>query len=244
MVRSASKNDALAIDVAAFAATMPDAYRLTFDAQSVAQHAAIVARRGDAVVQVEVWRDGGTELSICVVADDRPGLLTQVTAALVAHDLDVVDADAFCRTRTDGVVEAVDLLRVRRNDGSTLAARELAPVQSMIAALCGGKATLLEPELPPPSRSRGGARLVFDTDPRSGVTVLSVEAYDRPGLLLAITQVLYRSGLQIVGLSATTRGDKAIDRFQLVELDGSALAQDRRLDLQLALLVAIDETSR
>jgi [protein-PII] uridylyltransferase len=245
MARPALRNEVLATEVAAFSQAMPAAYRHTFDAGAIAAHAAIVLGRGAAIVRLEALGDaGGGVLSVCLVADDRPGLLTQVTAAVVAHDLDVVEADAFCRKRADGVVEAVDLVRIRRRDGSALAPSELGPVEATIASLLRGESVASEPDVAPPSRSRGGARLRFDTDPRSGGTVLSVEAFDRPGLLRAITQVLYGADLQIVALRATTRNGRAVDTFELASRDGSPLGQDLRLELQHALLMAIDEASR
>lgn len=203
-MRPSRKPNPLELHVNAFARSMPDAYRAAFDDDAIATHAAIVARRGAASVRVVAWRElPGGALAVCVVANDRPGLLAQITAALVEHNLDVVDADAYCRTREDGVVEAVDFLEVRRG-GEVLGAHALEPVEATIAAAFDRPITRREPGVSRPSRLGGGARLRFEAAPRSGVTVLSVEAFDRPGLLLAITQVLYREGLQIVGLRATT----------------------------------------
>ena len=49
------------------------------------------------------WRrlPGGTTIA-CIVADDVPGLLSLVSAAFVAHHLDVTSAQIFCRANAAG----------------------------------------------------------------------------------------------------------------------------------------------
>src|SRR5580692_5802551 len=94
---------------------MPERYRSSFDGDAIQKHAAIVARRAGFSVHVEIWQplpDGS--VALCVVADDRPGLLSFVSASLVVHDLDVIAVKAYTRTRSDGRAEAVDFFWVRR----------------------------------------------------------------------------------------------------------------------------------
>ena len=57
--------------------------------------------RGDAPAHVEIWRrlpQGGAVA--CIVADDRPGLLSLISASLVAQSLDIVSAQAYTRALT------------------------------------------------------------------------------------------------------------------------------------------------
>jgi UTP:GlnB (protein PII) uridylyltransferase len=73
--------------------------------------------------------------------------------------------------------------------------------------------------------------------------VLTVEATDRPGLLLVVTKAIFRAGLQIVGLRATSEEGRASDRFHLAELDGKPLLQARLLTLQVEILSALEDGS-
>ena len=94
---------------------MPERYRETFDAEAVAQHAGIVARRGNLSAHVEVCGrlpEGVT--IVCVVADDRPGLLSRIAASLVIHSIDILSAQAYTRVSPAGTGEAVDFLWLRR----------------------------------------------------------------------------------------------------------------------------------
>jgi UTP:GlnB (protein PII) uridylyltransferase len=97
-----------------FLASMPAAYRDAFpdDAEG---HAAIVGRRGGRSAHLERWRvaEDGTSV-VCVVADDRPGLLSTICRVFSAHDLDIVMAQVHCRKRREGPSpEAFDLFWLR-----------------------------------------------------------------------------------------------------------------------------------
>jgi UTP:GlnB (protein PII) uridylyltransferase len=79
-----------------FVATMPAVYENLYSSGEAAEHAAIVARREGRLVHAELWQSSkGPQL--CVVAEDRPGLLALVTDALLAQGLAIQSARAFCR---------------------------------------------------------------------------------------------------------------------------------------------------
>src|SRR5450432_2236314 len=95
-----------------FIESMPPAYARAFSKSEVAEHARIVGRRGGKLVHAEVWA-GQTGARVCVVTDDRPGLLALVTDALLVHGLSVKSAQVYCRHRADGQSEAVDLFELQ-----------------------------------------------------------------------------------------------------------------------------------
>ena len=90
------------------------AYALAFGAKEVADHAAIVARRDNQPVYLELWKAGADAVNVvCVVADDRKGFLSAVCAAFVQHKLVVQSAQIYTRERADGKKEAIDLFWVK-----------------------------------------------------------------------------------------------------------------------------------
>jgi [protein-PII] uridylyltransferase len=240
--------------VVAFAASMPTPYRDAFDQDAIAIHAGIVARRGERACWVEAWREADDRtLALCVVADDQPGLVTRISAALVAEALDVASAHAYTRMTEDGRVEAVDFFWVRRWDahGNAVALRtpDVDDIGDTITALVTGRLPLDEaaprpriPTPPPPAASAGSVRVRFDRDEQQGSVVLTVQAPDRPGLLLALTQALFRADVQIVGLRAKSDGGSALDRFHLTERGGSVLTDERMRALQPLVFEAIAST--
>lgn len=231
-------------DVSAFIASMPADYRIAFsgDGAAMVEHAAIVAQRGDKSSFTAPWgsnRDGATAL--CIVAEDSPGLFSRITSALVAHAIDIVSAQAYCRERGDGTVEAVDFLWIRRDE--PLAERDLSAISDLIDGLVRGTTKIDDSLRPPRRRATGITRVRFDHDAPSGATILTVEAGDRAGLLLQLTKTIFVARLQIVGLHAKSERGRAIDRFTVVELDGSPVSLERRLELQVLILEAIDTTT-
>lgn len=240
------------VEVGSWLESMPAVYRGAFDAETVAVHAAIVARRGGRPCWVEAFReDADRTLALCVVADDQPGLVSRISAALVSEALDVLDAHAYTRTREDGALEAVDFFWVRRYDprGHAVALRtpDVDDIADAITALVTGATAPEEahahprvPTPPPPPVEAGSVRVKFERD--AGAVVLTVQAPDRPGLLLALTQTLFRADVQIVGLRARSGGGAATDRFTLAELDGTSLSDERMRALQPLVFEAIAST--
>jgi [protein-PII] uridylyltransferase len=227
--------------LAAYVASMPPAYRQSFDLEATRLHAGIVERRAGRGAHVEIWKELSERVvAICVVADDKPGLLSSISAALVLSGIDVVSADAFCRTLPDGRIEAVDFLWIRRVPNER---GSVAPIRKRdILALADAIETAVPDEVvPQPSHRPGSSARVRFEEGEHGSTVLTVEAVDRPGLLLAVTQALFRAGVQIVGLRATTERGSAVDRFELIESTGLPLKKARLLELQCAILGALEE---
>jgi [protein-PII] uridylyltransferase len=96
------------------------------------------------------------------------------------------------------------------------------------------------------TRPAGGAstRVTFDENPREELAELTVETSDRPGLLLAISQALFRAQVQIIASDAATVKGQVVDRFTIVELDGRPIRPERRGLVQLAVLSAIETLAR
>lgn len=238
--------------VSAFHASMPDRYRREFDPKDIGEHAAIVARRAGAPLHLEVWRKlpkGGAVL--VVVADDRPGLLSFISASLVVHQMDVVGAHVYTRLDPEsGRHEAVDFLWLQRDAALALPVLPADVVrigdvlQSLILEETTVDAVVRSARPIRPAPPGASTRVAFDQNPDDGAVVLTVQTFDRPGLLLAITQALFRAGVQIIALDATTRAGRVVDRFSIVELDGTPIRPARRGLLQMEVLSAIDAVAR
>jgi [protein-PII] uridylyltransferase len=231
-----------------FEASMPERYRESFDASAIAEHAAIVARRGGFPAHVEVCgRLPNGVTVVCVVADDRPGLLSRIAASLVIHSMDILSAQAYTRVSGEEAGEAVDFFWLRRigGGGPPLSDLECGRIADVLRALVTGERTI-DTEV---SGARAVPRQAFATriamtDTDKGELLMTIEASDRPGLLLAITRSLCRAGVQIIASDATTENGRVVDRFTIVELDGAPLRAHRRGILRVEVLSAIDAVSR
>ena len=233
--------------VESFAALMPSRYRVLFDPRTIWKHAAVSYRRGDRPAHAEVWRslaDGSAAL--CVVADDRPGLLSAIAAALISHRLDVITALVFSRITPAGDCEAVDILWVRRDspeDAEAIDADEAVSIGEVLSGHPGGQHSQSKrsPQGTQAAKSSGEVGVVvrFDPGEESPLAVLSVEAPDRPGMLLAITLELFQQGAQIVRSLVRTARGRAFNSFDLVEFSGAPLSADRREQIRAAVFAAL-----
>jgi [protein-PII] uridylyltransferase len=227
-----------------FLASMPVRYRTLFDSTSAREHAAIVERRGDSPVHAELWKRLPRGRAVaCVVAADRPGLLSCIAASLVVHGLDVEAAQAFTRETTG---EAIDLFWLRRDAAlpSPVLEADIDRVSAQLRELVTGRTTIdaltSRMRARPAATSGTGTHVRFEETDDGGVAVLTVETFDRPGLLLGVTRALHRARVQIIASEATTDRGRVVDRFSIVELDGAPLRASRRGLLQMEVLGAID----
>jgi [protein-PII] uridylyltransferase len=234
--------------VADLVASMPPAYTQIFERRDVMEHVAIIHARRSRRAYAAEWRQlpGGTVI-VCVVADDVPGLLSLVSAAFVAHHLDVTSAQIFCRS-TDRGIEAVDFFWLKRARPSRLPQHidtsEIESVSRMLDELVGEESQArqlavqelerMAPELPV------RPRVFYDTRAlRRGEVILNVVTPDRPGLLLAITLSFVHQGLEVVASEVRTDQGVASDRFTLRDAKGGALSANRLADIQRQIIAAL-----
>lgn len=225
-----------------FIASMPAAYARAFVGAAWAEHAGIIARRGAKLAHAELCRSGSSPM-VCVVADDRPGLLALVTDALLAHGFGVYGAQAYCRQRPDGRTEAVDFweLHPSRADASdSLDNAELAAFVQTLSELIAEDILASARGDTPSAPNARRTRAYFDLQAlRRNEYVLHVETPDAEGLLHAITSTLHAHGVRISACQIGTEGGMARDRFELLSPSDQPLTAAELCDIQLAVVDAL-----
>ena len=219
-----------------FLATMPDAYERLYGESEVAEHAAIVSRRGSRLVHAELWQSAkGPQL--CVVAEDRPGLLALVTDALLAQGMSIQSARAFCRELGKDRVEAVDFLELRAPGGNDDVAAQLdgeAFAQSLSELIAEDMAQS------PPRETELSTRVYFERQsPAEGRYLLVVDVRDSDGLLHAVSSALHAKGMRIMACEIRTVDGRARDRFEVEPISFRSLNDGELCDVQLAVLDAL-----
>jgi len=228
-----------------FVATMPAAYARLYDSREAAEHAAIAARRGVQLVHAEPWQSAKAPL-LCVVAEDRPGLLALVTDALLAQGMAIQSARAFCRVVGKDRDEAVDFLELRALGGPDVAAQLdgdalQAFVQSLSELVADDMAQQVAPSpAASPAETERTRRVYFERQsPADGRYLLVVDAPDADGILHAVSSALHAKGMRITACEICTVAGYARDRFE-VEPTSQRLLNDAELcDVQLAVLDAL-----
>jgi [protein-PII] uridylyltransferase len=228
-----------------FVATMPDVYEGLYETSEVAEHAAIASRRGGRLAHAEVWQSAkGPQL--CVVADDRPGLLAFVTDALIAQGMAIQSARAFCRVLSKDKNEAVDFLELRALRGPQDVPARLegdgleAFAQSLNDLIANQTAQPTAPSASSTPRAEANARAYFERQaPAEGRYLLVVDAPDSDGLLHAICSALHAKGMRIMACEIRTVEGRARDRFEVEPSLPRALSDSELCNVQLAVLDAL-----
>lgn len=244
-------------ELGAFLATMPDRYLLANAPEAICAHGRVALDRvaSGRKVRVELVPSRHPEVSeICVVAEDAPGLLARIAAAITAARLEVLAAQVYSRTvrpagRASEATEAVDLFWVRdAQTGAEGVARAMPRLVRDLERL--GEGGLDADELLR-ERVGGGSRwrerpspavlseVVLDDRASPRHTVVEVFAKDRPGLLYSLARALHGLGLSIALSKINTEGTKVADVFYVSELDGEKVKPGPRFkEIRDALLEA------
>jgi [protein-PII] uridylyltransferase len=232
-----------------FSASMPAEYRRAHDPDAIACHARIASERGSRLTHVGLCPAvRGAKAGLCVIAEDRPGLLATISAALVMEGLDVLDAEAHTRKTPAGRPEAVDIFSVQRAEAldrdRPLEQRDAERLRDLLTALLeGGLDAQRIRKRVAPVRPCSETVVRFLEDKHGVLSTLEVETDDRSGLLLALSQALFDQRVQIVESEVKTVGERVRDRFQIVELDGRPIGTARRLEIQVAILSAVQAST-
>jgi [protein-PII] uridylyltransferase len=244
-------------ELEAFVDSMPERYVLANAPEAIVAHARVALERqkNGASVHAALVPSRHPEVSeVCVVADDAPGLLARIAAAITASRLEVLGAQVYSRPRVPGSAqaEAVDLFWVRDGRGNAdgvanampRLARDLEAVvtgqveaSALLAERIGGASRWAE--RPSPAVL---TEVVVDDRASPRHTVVEVFAKDRPGLLYNLARALHELGLSIALSKINTEGTKVADVFYVNELDGSKVAPGPRFKaVRDALLAAVTE---
>lgn len=234
---SPDEREARRMFVPGYLASMPERYVLSNAPAAIAAHAELARKhREDSPSVALVPSRHPQAAEICIIAADKPGLLASITAALAASRLEVHAAQINSRVMPSGSVEAVDLFWVRdRAEGVEGVARALPGLVRDLDAVLSGRIDARElaskrarasrtDRATPPVKTQIG----FDDRASPRHTVIEVMTRDRPGLLHAIADALYRLGLVIAVAKINTEGTRVADVFYVSEANGEKIAPGKR----------------
>jgi [protein-PII] uridylyltransferase len=223
-----------------FAERLPLDYRSRFNPAEIAAHAHVVAQLGQSSVKVGVCPSRFAGVSgLCVCAEDRPGLLATIGAALSDLGYEVQAGEAYCFDEPASARRlALDVFWIvdpqgKLSDEDSEALREL--IEELLSGRREPKARLAVQAPQDPV----GTTVRFLEDSDGQLSVLEVETVDRGGLLWAISHALQQAGVQIVGSHIRTKQGRVLDQFTLEDQTGAPIGDQHRLRIQVAVLSAI-----
>ena len=229
---------------------LPDSYWL---AESPAMHlanakqmAAAGAHFGDARPSIVTEDEPGAGATrVTVFAPDREGLFYRICAGLAAAGANIIDARIH--TTRDGM--ALDNLLVQDAQGSAYGDGRLRDrLTRAVAAALASEAlpALLTQDLRARKTSafRVAPSVAIAERASSRLTVIEINARDRPALLAALSRAILDAGHQIYSAHIATYGERAVDVFYVATGAGKKLSADDIAALRGALLAAATEQGR
>ncbi|HSJ50998.1 MAG TPA: ACT domain-containing protein [Actinomycetota bacterium] len=174
---------------------------------------------------------------VTVVAEDRPGLLSQIAGALALAGLSILTAQVF--TTDDGV--AVDVFEVEGAFEEEVAERRWREFRGTLRKAIEGRLSLpyrVEQKRAhyPVPRHRVPVRVAVDNEASDFFTVIEVGATDRIGVLFDITRTFAELRLDVHLAKVATYGARVVDAFYLRDDLGRKVEDgDRIAELENAL---------
>lgn len=208
---------------------MPAAYLLNTPLETMALHLAMVDRlRGGDPVVVDMQNISGsnlTELTVVTHDDPTPGLLSKITGALLACDVDIHTAQVFTRDATRGELVAIDTLRVDYK-GHALVRDKREAVEDALRSVLRGEATvadLLARRRRPFSMEQPIRSYRVENAPNAEYTLMDVEAPDETGVVYRLATLFTGFGWNIHAARVSAWAGNARAAFYLTDRAGNPL---------------------
>ena len=181
-------------------------------------------------------KDGYSEL--IVASQNSPGLLRRISAALAAHEINILSADVY--TRADGIV--LDLFRVTTSQEEAVSEQihQLSFVTTLyeISGKDGYDPTkyLEKPknylDEGPITEFTVPTRAIVRSDIDPVYTVVEVQAIDRIALLHDILRTLEEAKLSITHARICTEKGVALDAFYILDENNRPLSEEAARELE------------
>ncbi len=237
------------VGVARWVRSMPTRYLQASAPRDVQRHARALhdVAMGESRLRMQPIENavGAGLYEVLVHAPDRAGLLSDLTALLFAHRLDIQRAEIHSVGP-----DVVDVFVVRHPDPTS---RELLGLEARLSQLLQ---SVVEGQLDAESvismmRGRGGiarpepsveARVSLHNDVSDDATVIEVFGRDRPGFLHTVARAHHRLGLEIRVAKVNTEGRRAADVFYVTTEAGAKVPLARFDEVRAMLLQAVEAT--
>lgn len=180
---------------------------------------------------VRVIDESEPYVEICVVADDVPGLLSSIAAALVAAKIKVVGAQIYSWQPLEGKRRALDLFWVRAGREVATALRSLPVLEKHLSSILAGKQDARKLVLSHAANVRWTGRpapsvqteITIDNRSGSRHTLVEVITQDRRDLLFWLSTAIHEADATIDLAKINTEGECVADVFYVCNRAGEKL---------------------
>jgi [protein-PII] uridylyltransferase len=229
---------------------LPARYVYANSAAGILKHLAVIHEAQGKLSLVRELDTSEPYFELCVVADDRPGLLSYIAASLAAAKVKVIGAQIYSFQLPGAPKRAVDMFWVRAGQESANARRLLPRVEQYLADILAGKVEAVDLIRGEKQSMRWNWRpapaveteILIDNRSATRHTVVEVITQDRRDLLFWLSAAMHREEITIDLAKINTEGERVADVFYVTNRDGSKLDEEqvtraeRRVQATLAMI--------
>jgi [protein-PII] uridylyltransferase len=214
---------------------MSSRYLLQLSVEEIKHHIELYRRLGSDPFIWEVKNDDASDTRLVTIcAKDRPGLFSAISGIFTLNGLDVLDAQIF--TWKNGI--ALDIFRVAPPLDKLYEYRTWDRARGNLNNVLTGDLDLTESLQKSGSQKLSkilpcgnqSSKVRVDNNGSSFFTIIEVFSYDFPGLLHAVTDLLYRNGIDIHIAKIATKIDQVIDIFYVRNIDGEKVTDPDQVE--------------
>jgi [protein-PII] uridylyltransferase len=213
---------------------MSPRYVLNMPVEDILGDIALYRRLADRAFVWQVTKDEAADTrTVRVCAQDRPGLFSKIAGTFTLNTLNILDAQIFTwrnNTALDIFTLKPPLDKYFEDERWTRAEHNLTAALTGQLDLSGQLQKKINPiDTIKPKVSKRPHKVIFDNQSSSFFTIIEVYTYDFPGLLFAITDALYRHGLDIWVAKISTKIDQVVDVFYVRDIHGQKVDSDHQV---------------
>ena len=207
---------------------MSPRYLLYSSASDMIDHIRLYQRLGDLdfVWNISKSSEAATR-TVTICAKDRHGLFSKIAGVFTLNNLDILDAQIY--TWQNNI--ALDIFTVKPPPDQIFEEERWQRAEKNLKDALSNKldlaAALRQHVSTYPVSKRGiqdkACRVVIDNKSSSFFTIIEVFAYDFPGLLFDITDVLFKSHLDVWVAKIATHVDQVVDVFYVRDYEGQKI---------------------
>lgn len=229
----------------------PERYIFANEPEWIAHQLRFIIDAADDLVRITVLSEEDPYIEVCVVADDRLGLLSLIAASFAANHLKVIGAQIYSFRDTRGRHRILDMFWVRGGTSAETGRKAIPRVERDLRRLLQGELSPMELIKRPASRL--GERPAPDVPTRVSVdnraatdqTVVEVVTRDRPALLFRLARAINLNGFTIELAKINTEGSRVADVFYVTDEGGTKVTESSRIEeLKNRILASIEELER
>ncbi len=237
--------------VAKLLSALPERYWFANTPESIAEQLRFLIDVADQEVALRLFAEDDPYIEVCVVAADRPGLLSLIAAAFAANHLKIIGAQIYSLRDTRGRPRVLDLFWVRAGTSAKAGRAAAGRAERDLLRLIAGEVTAAElvkrgqsqlAERPAPDVP---TRVSVDNRAASKHSVVEVVTRDRPLLLFGLAAAINQNGFTIELAKINTEGVRVADVFYVTDEGGTKVTEQPRIkELEERILASISQLER